>query len=62
MISCGIWVASWLEGGDKTLVLAVEKREVDNEDVTLERKREKNELDGWRKLWQSRIKEKGTRK
>jgi len=26
MISCRIWVASWLEGGGKTLVLAVGKK------------------------------------
>ena len=39
VISCGIWVVSWLEGGGKTLVLAVGKREVDDKDVILERKR-----------------------
>jgi len=38
VIGCGIWVASWLEGGDKTLVLAVGKRGVGDKDVTLERK------------------------
>ena len=38
VISCGIWVASWLEGGGETLVLAVGKRGVGDKDVTLERK------------------------
>jgi len=45
MISCRIWVASWLEGGGKTLVLAVGKKRVGNKDVTLERKGEENRLD-----------------
>ena len=50
IISCGVWVASWLEDGGKTLVSAVGKREVGNKDITLERKEKENELDGWREL------------
>jgi len=50
IISCEVWVASWLEDGGKTLVSAVGKRGVGNEDITLERKEEENELDGWKKL------------
>ena len=46
VISCGIWVASWLEGEGETLVLAVGKRGVGDEDVTLERKGKGNRSSG----------------
>jgi len=62
VISCGIWVASWLEGGGETLVLAVGKRGVGDEDVTLERKGKGNRSSGYKEFMQLGIKDEGTKK
>jgi len=62
VIGCGIWVASWLEGGGETLVLAVGKRRVGGEDVTLERKGKGDRSSGWKEFMQLGIKDEGTKK
>jgi len=55
-------VVSWLEGGGKTLVSAVGKREVSDKNITLERKRKGNRSSKWKEFMQLGIKDKGTKK
>jgi len=62
VIGCGIWVVSWLEGGGKILVLAVGKRGIGDEDITLERKGKGDRSSEWKEFMQLGIKDEGTKK